>query len=56
MAKEISDALMLEFHSYCAILEEVSRLNNYELTVAMLRQLIGMQDLIEHVKTVEERY
>lgn len=54
MTKKISDALMIQFHSYCAILKKVSKLNDYELTIAMLQQLIGMRDLIERVKTVEK--
>ena len=49
-----SEKLMLGFYEDCDLLEEVARLDNYELTVTMLQRLIGMRDLIEHVKTVEE--
>lgn len=49
-----SEKLMLGFYKDCDLLEEVARLDDYELTVTMLQRLIGMRDLIEHVKTVEE--
>lgn len=49
-----SEKLMRGFYEDCDLLEEVARLDDYELTVTMLQRLIGMRDLIEHVKTVEE--
>lgn len=52
----VSNELTLTFYEWCDCLGRVAKLNDYELTVTMLQRLIGMRDLIEHVKTVEQEY
>lgn len=52
----VSNELTLTFYEWCDCLGRVAKLNDYELTVEMLQRLIGMRDLIERVKTVEEGY